>query len=327
MKPAAGDGLDIVHDDCINLRQGDVLDIERLVLGGVVDVVASIDTSNGIAVLSQTCDVIQRNKTRCLVAPIVTADAAALNDARKGRKPLHLYLGDVPDLADPCVADIEQATSVPKTQLVGRRILRRYTHGASADGVAQIATRIGRAFTRFPFPDEIYPVFTKLRARAQKQKGHLGSVLDRVLDIRVSADQWTGPSRRLTLWIVVPEQLISPVEDLDPSWQWESARVAGLDKNEELNSLPLRRVCELIATAATDNPDLTTLSKLWMVFGDRFRAELLDPTLAKDETDGPAVETVTEIDVQVLSEIEFTYQQYRSTESLDLEALSLTVTT
>ncbi len=305
---------DTVGPGCANLRQGDVVDLPRLpIVVGEVQVDPR-ETPRGVAVLSQTCDVVQPGKTRCLVAPVMDADADEIADARKGKKPLWLCLesssGDVPAR----IADIELATSVPKDVLVGRRVLARYAENPSDAQAGKIAARVGRAYGRFPFPDEVYPVFGELRSRAQSRSGTpspFGQTVDLVDDLRVGADQWPAPGRRLTLYVVVPEGLLAPVEDLDPGWTWDANRVLGLRRGDALGSIPLHRTCELILANVAG--DRTTLAHLWQHFGERVRVDLLEPRL------GPEV---VEFAVEVLADSEMSVRQYRRTESLDLDVLS-----
>lgn len=80
------EGSEIVAAGCVNVRQGDI--VGDFLLPSVDDGSAP----NGVAMLSQTCDVVQPSKTRCLVAPVIEANEKSLRDARKGRKPLHLFL-------------------------------------------------------------------------------------------------------------------------------------------------------------------------------------------------------------------------------------------
>lgn len=273
-----------------------------------------LEAPRGVAVLSQTCDVVQPSKTRCLVAPVVDADEGQVADARKGKKPLWLCLESSNGEAPACIADIELATSVPKDVLVGRKVLARYAENPSDARAGNIAARAARALGRFPFPDEVYPVFAELRSRVQKRSGTpspFGQVVDLVEDLRVGADQWPVPGRRLTLYVVVPEELLVPMEDLDPSWAWEAARVLGLQRGEALPSMPLNRTCELILVNVPG--DRTTLANLWQHFGERVRVELLEPRLGVE---------VAEFAVEVVVDSEMSVRQYRRTESLDLEVLS-----
>lgn len=307
---------EMVADDCSNLRQGDIVGLSQLMLPGNKDAgLETMPTPSGVVVLSQTCDVVQPSKARCLVAPVlVDPGEAVFSSARKGQKPLQLYLES--DVAEPkrCVANMEFAVSVPKATLAGSPLLAHYVDEASGGQARAVAWRVGRAFSRFPFPDEVYPVFSKLRGQAQDKAGsagNFGRVLELVEDLRVSADQWGKPGRRLTLHIVVLEERLIPIDDLDPTWTWSTERVVGLRDHEAESGLSLDRVCELILTNLDGDP--SSLAHLWLIFGKTIQSKLLTPTL-DDE--------VVLFDVVVLSDAEMTFRQYQRTESLDLEVLS-----
>lgn len=299
--------------DCLNLRQGDVIDLNDLHLPGVDGEVSS----EQIVVLSQTCDVVQSSKTRCLVAPIITDPTnEILSGSRKGQKPLHLYLKSSANGTDVRVANMEYAVSIPKEQLVGLPLAARYVEEQSSESARAIAWRIGRAFNRFPFPGEVYPAFSKLRRKAQDKAettGNFGRVLDLIEDIRVSANQWAEPGRRLTLYIIVMEEKLIPPDDMDPDWQWDVNSVRGL-RNGEQPILEIDRVSELIL--ANLHADMTTLANLWRILGEAIQEKLLKPMLDEE---------VAIFDVVVLSDAEFSYRQYQRTESLDLEVLSTSV--
>ncbi|WP_353706963.1 hypothetical protein ABRQ22_12540 [Cellulosimicrobium sp. ES-005] len=305
----------VVADDCSNLRQGDVVDLAELRLPAADGGFESVPTPAGVAILSQTCDVVQPSKTRCLVAPVVVDPTdAALSGARKGQKPLHLYLESHGTEAAKCIADMERAVSILKADLGRSRLVARYVTETSGPEARAVAWRVGRAFSRFPFPDEVYPAFSKLRRQAQDKagsSGNFGRVLDLVEDLRVSADQWASPGRNLTLYIVVVEERLIPPDDMDPSWRWDPSRVAGLRAGDAASSLSLDRACELILANLDRDP--TSLAHLWSIFGATVESKLLAPSLDAE---------VASFRVEVLSDAEMTYQQYQRTESLDLEVLS-----
>lgn len=298
-----------VAEDCANLRQGDVIeadaDIEPIFEGSL--------GALGVVVLSQTCDVVQPSKTRCLVAPVISVDRAGLLAAQKGRKPLHLYLP--PDQAgEHRVADLEHAASLPKAMIIGRPIRGRHVPEVSSKLAGQLAARVGRAFSRFPFPDEVYPIFKELRGRVQSKTGTpspFGQVVDLVDDLRVGADQWTQPARHLKLYVIVPERFLANVEDLNADWIWNRADVAEGSAHDQPGEMELSRVCELILANAEARPDVQ--NKLWAEFGERIHRELLQPFLDSE---------VVSFTVEVVSDSEMSYRDFMSTESLDLEVLS-----
>lgn len=306
---------EFVGTGCLNLRQGDVVDLVSIFLANGEDgSPMEMETKAGVAILSQTCDIVQSSKSRCLVAPVLDPTTRDLSDARKGRKPLLLYLESGAEGSSVHVADMEMATSVPKASLVGRKFLARYGNEASDQDTRIIAARIGRAFSRFPFPDEVYPVFKDLRSRVQskaKTESAFGKVVDLVLDLRVSSDQWQDPGRHLTLYVIVPENRLIPIEDIDLSWEWDQKRVRGLKRGETQEQLDLNRVSALILENAEGDP--TTLAHLWAKFGQLIQESLLQPALNSE---------VVSFDVEVLSDVEMTYQRFSQTESLDLDVLS-----
>ena len=305
----------VVANDCSNLRQGDVVELPGFHLTDENGEPEFVATPAGVVVLSQTCDVVQVSKTRCLVAPVlINPSNAALSSARKGQKPLHLYLAS--DAAEPacCIADMERAVSVLKSQLSGSRLVARYVAESSGSAARSVALRVGRAFSRFPFPDEVYPAFNKLRKQAQDKagtEGNFGRVLDLVEDLRVSADHWVGQNRSLTLHIVVSEEHLVPLDELDPNWQWTPSRVAGFNSGDIMSRLSLDRICGLLL--ANLSGDRTTLAHLWRIFGEAVEKHLLAPMLDAE---------VSHFAVEVLSDTEMTFSQYQRTESLDLEVLS-----
>ncbi|TFC87167.1 hypothetical protein E3T24_05505 [Cryobacterium sp. TmT2-59] len=301
------------------LRQGDVVALEWLpvLADGTPDRRA---TPHGVVILSQTCDVVQDSKQLCLVAPIVPADAAMLSAARKGQLPLRLYLppaGSIPAQ----LADVEQMASVPKSMLRDRLLISRRTTMEQSEVARNLADRIGRVFTRFPFPDEVYPTFQKLRKKAQSAvggAGAFGSVLDHVEELRVGADQWTQYGRRLTLHVIIPSRHLINAEDADPGWDWAAANVHGRRRNERRESLTLDRISELLAAnlaAWGTNPesvDMTTVLRLWEDWCAQLQSSVLSPV-------GNAVSTFK---ANLVSDTDFSYAAWRASESLDLEVLS-----
>lgn len=304
------------------LRQGDVVDVEWV--PAVVDGAAgAYSTSCGVAVLSQTCDVVQggANKANVTVAPIICSpNSAQLSMARSGRAPLMLHLrqlGETPE----AIVDVQRSTSVPKEMLVGRKLIGRHADGESSQSARNLAERVGRVYSRFAFPDEVVPVLDKMKKKARdasRGSGAFGRVLD-YLDFRVQANHWEGPGRVLKLFVVVDSALLIAVDDADPDWTWETASVVGLKGQERVADIALTRLSELLAdscdtylkdSAATDG---TTLLRLWELWVKRLQENLLDPHVNEE---------VTAFLVELVGDDEFPVSQWRQTVSLDLEDLS-----
>ena len=82
---------DLGYEAFKSMRQGDILRIKPGLAG---ESVGLVNTLTCVALLSQTCDIVQDNKPFCLVAPVqqAQADDPRFVDALKGRRPLHVPL-------------------------------------------------------------------------------------------------------------------------------------------------------------------------------------------------------------------------------------------
>jgi hypothetical protein len=291
------------------LRQGDILEVGPGLAGKTVGLVASSCT---VALLSQTCDIAQSTKPYCLAAPVdrVDEDDTLYGAAAKGRRPLRVPLCD--QNGQHWVADVGRAFPVRKADIGPSALLAHCAQGDHDHNARVIRSRIARAYGRFPFPDEVAPVFKKLQDRLRSKAGgpgHLGQVLDLVQEVRVSADQWELPGRELRLFLIVSGEHLIPDEDADPSWTW--GRTLGWERKDSESLLTLDRACDLLLMNA-DN-DATTTLNLWRKVGERIHAELLVPFLN---------DAVSDVEVEVVSDEDFTLRQFNRSESLDLETLS-----
>lgn len=303
-----------VAPSCANLKQGDVIDLPELLRPGeAYGTFDTIATPQGVAIISQTCDVVQDTKDYCAVAPIVHgATEGDKKNAAKGRRPLHLFLDS--DDGTGRIADLEKIISIPKTWLEGYPIIARISGGPSSKRARELSAKIMRAFGRFAFPDEVVPGFKKFRDRVQSKSGsagNFGRVLDLITDLRVVADQWEKPGRNLTLYFLVEQQFLASAEDLDPSWRWNTEHVRGAKPADQDGALSLDRVCFLILENLQSRPEV--LAELWRRFEEAVKVTLLN---THDD------EEVYLFEAEVLSEVDMTYEIYKTTESFDLEALS-----
>lgn len=285
---------------------------------------SQLRTPSGVVILSQTCDVVRDPGTRphVLVAPIAGSLAKKQeSDARRGRTPLLLHL-PLTDNAEEKFADLQHATSVPKSSLLGTTLLSRHTTSDSAPDAAHLGARIGRAFSRFAFPDEIHGVTDALAKKARETSGSskpFGRVIDYVEDLRVKASHWGAPGRVLTFYVIVSSALLIEPDDVDPQWHWGRAVIHGARPNEDIAAAPLARVSEILANACdayiqdSSTADMTTLFYLWGAWAATTHRELLDPRLGAE---------VSEIRLVLESDDEFSLAQMRRTASLDLEDLS-----
>lgn len=301
------------------LRQGDVVSLQWI-SGVSGDEPGRLETPLGVVIVSQTCDVVQDSKTNCLVAPITTSTPQTLSAARKGQAPLTLYLPSAPTVGEQ-LADLEQMASIPKSMLAGTILTARRSPSEQSREARDIADRLGRVFTRYPFPDEVYPSYKKLRQKAQKAvggAGWFGKVLDRIDELRVSADQWERQGRNLTLHVVVSEDYLLPQDEADEDWNWQGSMTIGKRNGEQLATLGLDRVSELLETnlmaldADSEGVDRTSILRLWEAWVLGLETTVLEPV--DDE--------VSQFSAELASDVEFSYADWKRSESLDLEVLS-----
>ena len=305
-----------------DLRQGDVLDIPALptIVDGEPALTA---TPLGVVIISQTCDIVQESasKANLTVAPLVDPTAANISNAKRGRSATLLYLDGEQDGGE-AVADLQFVSSLPKVEIIGRTLIARHATEPSVSGQRQLAHRIGRAYTRFAFPDEVVPFLKRLRDMARKKANTMsafGRVIDFVSDLRVSSDQWQSPDRQLRIYVVVSAQMLMNPEDADPDWDWSQLVAIGARRGEDLRNASLARISELLARECERHGtspavvNMTSLLNLWDLWKAALEKELLIPHL-NDE--------VSSVEVVLTSDEEFTLRQWRRTESLDLEVLS-----
>lgn len=304
----------IVKEDCRNIRQGDVIDVKEIVQDSGNGQVEMRKTPYGVAVISQTCDIVQKSKKRVCVAPIIDVDDKDILAAKKGRRPLYLYLHDQYDEDKELVADLEYMTSIPKQSIVGQKIIARAVQHSSGKAAAMFADRLGRVFTRFPYPDEIPPVFKKfqkhIRSKSDK-KSDIAIVLSYVADIRIGAQQWENPPYDLTVIFIVKSEFICQSEDAN---DWAS-RVIGLNGQESIGTLSVPRICALLVENISKKEEVpdTVISNLWAAFCDCIYTDWIKPELGSG---------VSDVEIVTIADTEFSYRDYIESMSLDLSVLS-----
>ncbi|WP_227984530.1 hypothetical protein [Nocardia spumae] len=193
-------------------RQGDVLgdlpELSVLTARGW----ESIATPDGVALISQTCDIVQTTRTYVQVAKVVRIDGNNARLARKGKMPRFAHL---PAIGDDMFADLEIVATVAKSAIAGRSGKR----GVGPDEeVRDFSEAVARKFGRFAFPDEVGPWISKLENVAYKSAGNensaMGRILDDIRELRIEAGNgWGEAPYELTLLLVVNPGVIPVYED------------------------------------------------------------------------------------------------------------------
>lgn len=305
----------VIEPGCKNLFQGDVVLVptksELLIEGDI-----SQPTSQAFAVLSQRCDLVQPSKENCAIAPLVDGvNAAVLSLARKGKTPLRLYLrsGDGSER----IADLERIVTIPKKTLEGETILARVSSVPSSYEARQLAARIGAVFERFPFPDSLFDVLKAIRSDFQTKadkNSSIGLALGMVITVRVYADQWSEPNRRVHLLLIVDHNFIPAEDDFIPSTCSTHSPTVLETWDRTRTCKELVRINQALKAGEDDHADCR--SSLWDRFGKTVREQA---NLNVEENGVPAVAS---LEVEVLSEDDLSYSRYRRTQSLELEMLS-----
>lgn len=280
---------------------------------------ALFPTPAGVVTLSQTCDVVQSSKDRITVAPVVDAPTREqVSGAKKGRSPLLLHLpGSVSHPEQ--VADMSRTSHVPKKAAEPLNLLSRHTTDQYGDSARRMSERIGNVYARFALPDEVPVVLRKFRSRIREKalgNGSLGRALGYVSEFRLASTHWEGPGREMTLYAIIPSELLPPVEDLDPSWAAQP--VAGFPAGGDLGLQTLDVVSRLLADSCDRNRsgkerNLGELVLLWSAWCAALQKELLDPQMDEE---------VVSFEVVPQGDSEMSVREWKSTVSMDFESLS-----
>jgi hypothetical protein len=268
---------------------------------------------DGAVVLSQTCDIVQRDRLTVQIAPLVPLSGSMANEARIRRRPQYVPL---PNARENLFIDLECLTSVHKNDLVN------VAHEAgvnSQDEARKLAQSIGRRFTRFPFPDNVHPWLRPLervlQTKADRPNSPEGVALQRVMEIRVEArGKWEDPAPYvLTILIVVePGTLPYGPRDEVPEVSTE------LSNWLRDGSGALQRTAGQIADKLRDASPAPERYYLWLALGEAW-ANQCHPGPGEAEA---VMREVDSIDGEVVSADELTMERWWGSEALDLDHLS-----
>ncbi|MEV6430093.1 hypothetical protein [Nocardia sp. NPDC051463] len=307
-----GAGLDGTVPHLEEFRQGDVLvDLTQLSVLTDHDW-ESIATPCGVALISQTCDVVQKTRTYVQVARVVKIDGDRSGLARKGKMPRYAHL---PAIDDQTFADLEVVATVAKSAIVGRPMKRGI---GNDEQVRDFSEAVARKFGRFAFPDEVVPWINKLENAAYKSAGKQGSamgrVLDDILELRIEVGNgWDEAPYELTLLIVVKSGII-PVYGDD-----ELPDLPGALQNWLHTGTNGCRTPQQIAERLSATTDPVEKYFLW----DSFAEALADSCTPSESTDLSIRNAVLggALTAEALSADDLSYARYRRTERVDVDHL------
>ncbi len=282
-----------------------------------------VSTPEGVAILSQTCDLVRDDPPTVVVAPVVRLTPAQSAGARDGRRSAVVPLRA---LGDGCYVDMRQAYSVTKEHLIS---LAR-TRGVLSDAdVSEFGRLLGRRYSRFPFPDELVywlrPLQKVAESKHSKPESAEGRAFRHVLDLRLeNGAPWERPPLALTLAVIV-ESGVVPVFPGDDLPDIPGDLAAWLRPKGQLQS------ADAIAKRLDAAVDPVERHWLWQAIGEAWASKCRpsDSDLKDlDESDRQRINGIVlnqEIASDVTSEDEYSLFRYRRSEALDLDYLSPSV--
>lgn len=303
---------------CSELRQGDVVDLKRLPIMHL-NAMQEVDIELGAAIITQTCDLVQPGRPNVVVAPVIELDSNRGGNAKRGSMPQFVHLAH--PTIDNLFADLSHCATLTKASLTACKTIYRGVDQDDREAVGKFASRVGRRFSRFPFPDEVQPWFRPLQAeiaRRHDKATPIGQLLRDVVGIRIESNGWNSPGMELTIHVIVPAGTIPNSDDFDPDDIPET-----LNQRLRPNGMLSATAAEIAAMLLTELPTGTHPSApesylLWNAFVEALADMCVTPQNAPDAVMS-AVSTVTGI---LWTDDEFSLNLYNRTESLDLEHLS-----
>lgn len=288
--------------------QGDVLGIDHLVYWAG-DENERLDTPHGVALLSQTCDLVQ-DRERVIVAPVSEGSPEEMSQVMKGAKPLLLAVGS----ASNHVVNLERMVSVPRTLLGNAAVVHHSVQERSGEEADRLSARIGRGLYRFAFPNAVHDALRKMKTKivnGYSKDTSFALVLHWVDEFRIACAAWEAPGRHLFITAVIPDKYLPHADERPDGWKWGTSTVSNLKRGEVPTTTSLERVSQLILQNVDSEND-AALVELWEIW----IAKLSD-AVAPDPT-----AEVTSITMEVLSDAEYTYKQHKASETLDFSVLS-----
>lgn len=301
-------------------RQGDIVDISSLPLCGSQDS-AAVETPHGMAIVSQTCDIVLPNRPNLVVAAVVKLEKRVAREARDGARCRYVEL---PTYGTDMFADLEYMASVSKEILDPSQFRR----GVDPDDDVQVrafSLRVARRFGRFAFPDDVVPWLAPLQdvveAKYDKPQSPLGLALGEVVEFRVEAKEWQSRPLDLALHVIVKSGTLPELEGDDaidvPSelqqWLRPDGRLI-----RPVAQIALRMYRAQLGQGSA--PTVQDKYHLWLALGEAL-GNVCKPK--GSDAGNPSIQrAVASVIGQVSTDDEFNLAQYRRSEMLDLDHLS-----
>jgi hypothetical protein len=281
------------------LRQGDVIrDLKVVHVLGADGVAQELPAPDGVAVISQTCDVLRAPYIQ--VGQIVEMSELDARNAAKGKRPRY---APIPAIGDRYFVDLAVLGSVDREIIENADLVRGVVDAESAN---RLRISVSRRFGRFPFPDVLDkwlgPLKDKATSKSGKPESPEGRALDRIRQIRVRChDDWDSPPYRLTIsFILGPDELPTvPDEPLAPG--------------NTIDTIKSIASASEMANLLVSEPLGASRSLLWQTLAEHW---------VSDCTKAYKGEIVVDVDCEVVGVDEYTLAAYEDSEQLDLDHLT-----
>ena len=191
----------------------------------------AIDAAHGVALLSQSCDVVRSEDQRpyVQVAGLVPATPDEIARAERGEVPSRLYLERLKELG--MLVDLDAAATVHKSVVA----TWEHTPGCATDAERRrVAYALARFRQRFAFPDTfndlILPVRRWIEAKRSKNSPQ-GNFVRAMREVRAQCDDWENPTELVFLIIV------AAIPEAGELVEWEAAAKT-LQEKAKLDGYP-----------------------------------------------------------------------------------------
>lgn len=160
----------------------------------------------GLAVVTQTCDLVRRCGDRPFVevCPLVEVEESVLRETERGRRPNYAF---IPGVADQLlVADLDRVMTVEKSVVAG---WERLQGCLDDDSTRRLSLALARKRARTAFPDDFVafasPLMKRMLSKHDKESDE-GRALRALRELRVRATpSWDADEVMLMIWFIRSE--------------------------------------------------------------------------------------------------------------------------
>lgn len=305
---------------CDTLRQGDVLTLQEISVVSAEQ--KTFPTPYGMALISQTCDIVLGTRPNVQVAAVVLLTGDKAKQARDKSQSRYVEL---PYYHPNAFIDLEYVTSVDKDHLLTLKVAR----GIDPDDPSEarrVGLSIGRRFSRFPFPDELNPwlspIVSEIRKKYDRETSALALALKEIAEIRIEAHDWSLRPLDLTIHVIVKAGTIPEIDSEIDDTVVRSEVARFLNLGGDFAGTPAQVAQYIFEKYAKKGPELTgiELNHLWQALADAF-CNICKPS-ESEARKMDVKEAVHRIEGMLWTDDTFPLSRLRRTELLDVDTLS-----